>query len=116
LSEEHKLAESLLGSNHSKPKVGICNNWNYIKRKGIFMECKFEMDVREPNATGKLFYPSIKFRIKQLNMTPECKTDHEIDYQINELIRKVEELRKKVKNKLKAEKSKHNIIITKVKT
>ena len=79
---------------------------------GAFMECKFEIDVKEPDATGMLFRPYIEFRIIQLNMTPNCMTDGEIDYQINELINKVEKLRKTAKKKLKAAQSRHDKIVS----
>ena len=76
------------------------------------MQYKFEIDVKEPDATGVLFHPYIEFRLIQLNMSPQCTRDAEIDFQINELIKKVEELRKAAKNKLKAAKSRHDKIVS----
>ena len=75
------------------------------------MECEFEIDVKEPDASGMLLQPYIKFRIIQLNMTPECMTEGEIDYQANALIKKVEKLRKEAKKKLKAAQSRHDKIM-----
>ena len=76
------------------------------------MECKFEIDVKEPDATGMLFKPYIKFRIIQLNMTPDCMTDGEIDFQLNELINNVKELGKTAKKKLKTALSRHDKIVS----
>ena len=80
------------------------------------MECTFEIDVREPDTTGMLFRPFVKFRLKQLNMTPECMTDNEIDYQANQLIEKVKKLRKTAKKKLKAAKSRHDKMLSEKKS
>ncbi len=71
------------------------------------MEYKFDIDVKEPDSVDLLFHPSVKFRLKQLNMTPTCMTDNEIDFQINELINLAEKLRNTVKKKLKDAKSRH---------
>lgn len=76
------------------------------------MECIFDVDVKEPDSIDLLFHPSVKFRLKQLNMTPGCMTNDEIDFQINELIKNVEKLRKTVKKKLKDAKSRHNEIVS----
>lgn len=76
------------------------------------MECTFEIDVRKSDTTDMLFRPFVKFRLKQLNITPECMNDDEIDYQANQLIEKVEELRKIAKRKLKAAKSRHDKMLS----
>ena len=75
------------------------------------MECKFELDVKEPDASGMLFKPYINFRIIQLNMTPNCMTEDEIDYQANRLIKEVEKLKKEAKKKLNAAQLRHNKIV-----
>lgn len=75
------------------------------------MQCKFEIDLKEPDTLDKLFPPYVKFRLIQLNLTPQCMTENEIDYQVDELLKCVEELRRKVKKKLKAAKSRHDKII-----
>lgn len=75
------------------------------------MECEFEIDIKEPDASGMLFKPYIKFRILQLNMTPKCMTEGEIDYQANALIKQVEKLRKEARKKLKAAQSRHDKIV-----
>ena len=59
-----------------------------------------------------LFPPYVIFRIRQLNMTPNCMTENEIDEQINALIKNVEELRKKAKKKLKTAKLKHDKLLS----
>ena len=76
------------------------------------MQCSFDIEVKEPDSSGMLFQPYITFRIRQLNMTPQCMTEGEIDYQINALIKKVEELRKTAKKKLNAAQSRHDNIVS----
>jgi len=71
------------------------------------MECSFEIEVKEPDTIVMPFPPSVKFRIKQLNMTPSCMSEEDIDFQISALIDNVEKLRKKVKKKLKDAKAKN---------
>lgn len=75
------------------------------------MQCNFEIDVKEPDVSGLLFQPNVRFRLVQLNMTPDCVTDGEIDYQVNELIKHAEKMRKDVKKKLKAAQSRHDKIL-----
>jgi hypothetical protein len=72
------------------------------------METKFEIEVKEPTASDMLFPPTISFRLIQLNMTPECITEGEIDFQANQLIKNVEKLRITAKKKLKEAKSRHD--------
>ncbi len=76
------------------------------------MECKFDIEVIEPDKSDILFRPSIKFRIIQLNMAPECMTDGEIDYQVDNLIRDIEKLRLTAKKKLKDAQSRHDKILS----
>lgn len=75
------------------------------------MECSFEIEVQEPDGTTILFRPYVTFRIHQLNMTPKCMSDEEIDYQVNSLIERVEDLRKEAKKKLKDAISRHDQLI-----
>jgi len=75
------------------------------------MQCTFEIDLKEPNASDMLFPPYVKFRLIQLNMTPNCLTDAEIDFQADKLLKQVEKLRKEVKKKLRAARSRHDKII-----
>jgi len=76
------------------------------------MECTFDIVVKEPDSINFIFKPSVKFSLTQLNLTPECMTDNEIDFQIDELINNAEELRKGVKKKLKDAKSRHDKIVS----
>ena len=75
------------------------------------MECTFDIKVAEPQKNDMLFRPYINFRIKQLNMTPNCMTEMEIDEQIDLLIRDVAKLRKKAKKKLKEAKLRHDKLL-----
>ena len=75
------------------------------------MVCSFEIEVEEPDGNTILFRPYVTFRIHQLNMTPQCRSDKNIDDQINLLIEKVEDPRKKTKKKLKNAISKHDQLI-----
>ncbi len=75
------------------------------------MECTFDIKVAEPQKNDMLFKPHINFRIKQLNMTPNCMTEMEIDEQIDFLIRDVAKLRKKAKKKLKEAKLRHDKLL-----
>ena len=77
------------------------------------MECSFDIKINEPDDSSMLFRPYASFRIRQLNMTPDCQTAGEIDYQINSLIAEVERLRKTAKNKLKAAISRHDDLLLK---
>lgn len=72
------------------------------------MECSFDIKVTEPEKNGMLFRPFINFRMVQLNLTPNCMTEREIDEQVDMLVRETERLRKKVKNDLKKAISKHD--------
>ena len=72
------------------------------------MECKFDIKVKGIDGSGKILPPCVIFRIIQLNMTENCITEGHIDEQINSLIKKVEELRKKAKKELKTAKLEYN--------
>jgi hypothetical protein len=78
----------------------------------FFMETKFEIEVKEPTASDMLCKPVISFRLIQLNMTPECITEGEIDFQADQLIEKVEKLRKTAKKKLKEAKLRHDKLLS----
>ncbi len=78
------------------------------------MQCKFEIDLTEPKTSDRLFRPYVKFRLIQLNMTSECMTESEIDFQANELIKQVEKLRKEVKKKLREAQSRHDRIVKEI--
>lgn len=75
------------------------------------MECKFKIEVNEPKSTDVLFKPYVNFRVTQLNMSSICMTDNEIDYQVDELIKQIEDLRVEVKDKLRLAQSNHSKII-----
>jgi hypothetical protein len=75
------------------------------------MECKLDVNVYGPEEKGMLFRPYVLFRIEQLNLTPQCMTDIEIDEQVNMLIRDVEKLRKKAKKALKEALSRHDELL-----
>lgn len=75
------------------------------------MECNYEIEIIGPKAKDKLFKPYVKFRFVQLNTSIDCMTDQEVDNQIDQLIYKIEELRKQVKKKLKSGKLNHKKII-----
>lgn len=75
------------------------------------MECKFKIEVNEPKSTDVLFKPYVNFRVTQLNMSSICMTDNEIDYQVDELIKQIEDLRVQVKDKLRLAQSNHSKII-----
>lgn len=75
------------------------------------MQCNYEIDIKEPDTSEMLFPPHVRFRLVQLNMTPDCVSDDEIDYQINALINHAEKMRKEVKKKLKAAKTRHDKIL-----
>jgi len=72
------------------------------------MECTFEIEVAEPKKGEMLFRPYVRFRIKQLNLTPQCMTDREIDEQIDALIRELKNLGKSAKKKLKDSNARHD--------
>jgi len=74
------------------------------------MECAYEIEVAEPKK-GKMFRPYVNFRIKQLNLTPQCMSDREIDEQIDLLIRDVKKLGKSAKKKLKDANARHNKLL-----
>ena len=76
------------------------------------MECNFDIEVKKPDASDILFSPYVIFRIRQLNMTPNCMNDKEIDEQINLLIQNVKELGKRAKKKLKTAKLKHDKLLS----
>ena len=75
------------------------------------MECTFEIEVAEPKKGEMLFRPYVSFRIKQLNLTPQCMTDREIDEQIDALIRDIKNLGKSAKKKLKNSKARHDKLL-----
>ena len=65
------------------------------------MQCNFEIKVKKPEKDEIPFRPYVKFRLIHLNFSLNCMNDEEIDDQVDELIRKAEELRKKAKKDLK---------------
>jgi hypothetical protein len=75
------------------------------------MECRFEIKVMEPQNDDMLFGPYVKFRLEQLNLTPNCRTDAEIDYQVDAIIREAEKLRKKAKKNLKDAQKRHDELL-----
>ncbi len=72
------------------------------------MECKLEIRVNEPKAGDLPFPPYVEFRLEQLNLTPHCITDKEIDFQIGMLLAEVEKLRKKAKKALRDARARHD--------
>lgn len=89
-----------------------CAYGEYRSEGELSMECKFDIEVLEPDTSDILFQPYIKFRIIQLNMTPECMTDGEIDYQVDNIVRDIEKLRRTAKKKLKDAQSRHDKILS----
>jgi len=77
------------------------------------MQCNFEIDVFEVKEGDIMFPPSVSFLLVQLNPTPQCMNEVEIDYQINQLLRNVHDLRKKAKKKLKDAINRHNGLLEK---
>lgn len=75
------------------------------------MECTYEIEVAEPKKGEMMFRPYVNFRITQLNLTPECMTDREIDEQIDALIREVKNLGKSAKKKLKDANARHDKLL-----
>lgn len=75
------------------------------------MECKFNIEVEEPKSGDMLFRPYVSFRLEQLNVTPQCMTDKEIDEQVNMLIKEAEALRKKAKKALKVAQTRHDELL-----
>ena len=75
------------------------------------MECDYEIEVIEPKNDDMMFRPYVMFRLKQLNLTPKCMTDGEIDYQVDAVIREAEKLRKKAKKSLKDAQKRHDDLL-----
>jgi hypothetical protein len=75
------------------------------------MECRFEIKVIEPKKDDVMLRPYVKFRLEQLNLTPNCMTDKEIDYQVDALIKEAEKLRKKAKKSLKDAQTRHDELL-----
>lgn len=75
------------------------------------MECTFEIEVAEPKKGETMFRPYVNFRIKQLNLTPQCMSDREIDEQIDLLIRDVKKLGTAAKRKLKDAIARHDQLL-----
>ncbi len=75
------------------------------------MECTFEIEVAEPKRGEMMFRPYVNFRIKQLNLTPQCMTDREIDEQVDLLIRDVKKLGTAAKRKLKDAMARHDQLL-----
>lgn len=72
------------------------------------MECKLDIRVNEPKAGDIPFRPYVEFRLEQLNLTPHCMTDQEIDWQISMLVAEIEKLRKKAKKALREARDRHD--------
>ena len=77
------------------------------------MECSFEINVAEPKEGDMMFHPYVQFRLVQLNTTPRCVTDGEIDYQIKQLVENAQKLGKKAKKKLKDAMARHDALLEK---
>ncbi len=75
------------------------------------MECTYEIEVAEPKKEEMPFRPYVIFRIKQLNLTPECTSDREIDEQIDLLLRDVKKLGTAAKRKLKDAMARHDQLL-----
>ena len=78
------------------------------------MECEFEIQVFEPKNNDMPFHPYVKFRLKQLNLTPDCVNNTEIDHYVDVLIKEAEKLRKKVKKSLKDAETRHDVMVEKM--
>lgn len=72
------------------------------------MECELNIEVKEPKKGDYPFPPFVTFRFEQLNATPHCMTELEIDEQLNMLLSEVESLRKKSKKALKDAKNRND--------
>lgn len=77
------------------------------------MECSFEINVVEPREGDMMFRPYIEFRLIQLNATPKCLNNAEIDFQVKQLHENVEKLRKKAKKGLKDALDRHGALLEK---
>lgn len=51
----------------------IIFDFNPFQNSRWIMECMFEIEVAEPKKVEMMFRPYVNFRIKQLNLTPQCK-------------------------------------------
>ena len=75
------------------------------------MECKYEIEIAEPKKDDMVFRPYVKFRLVQLNLTPKCMSDGEIDYQVEALIREAKKIGKKAKKSLKDAQRRHDELL-----
>ena len=77
------------------------------------MQCRFEIEIAEVKEGAIMLPPSVSFRLVQLNLTPQCMNDVEIDYEINQLVQNVHDLGKKAKKKLKDAINRHDALLEK---
>lgn len=75
------------------------------------MECELNIEVNEPKAGDMPFPPFVTFRFEQLNITPYCMTEMEIDEQVDMLLSEIESLRKESKKALKNAKKRHDALL-----
>jgi hypothetical protein len=77
------------------------------------MEFDYEIKVKEPDKNSLPFQPILQFQFKQLNLSAECINENELDEQINQLIDRVEQLRKEAKIKLNNSIKRHDDLFQK---
>ena len=65
------------------------------------MEWDCEINISESKENDLPVMPYVTFRFIQLNMTPHCYNEEEIEYQIQCLVRHAKEMGQQVKRKLK---------------
>jgi hypothetical protein len=75
------------------------------------MECDYEIKVGEPQDGEMMYHPYVRFRLVQLNLTPQCMNDREIDEQVNYLIREAKKIGQKAKRALKKSMAKHDALL-----
>lgn len=72
------------------------------------MQFNDNIQIKEPDTDSLPFRPILQFRFEQLNLSAECMNEDEIDGQVNQLINRVEQLRKDAKKKFKNSIKKHD--------
>ena len=77
------------------------------------MECRKKIEIKEPDKNSLPFHPTLQFQFEQLNLSAECVNENEIDEQINQLIKHIEQLRKEAKTKLNASIKRHDKLFKK---
>lgn len=77
------------------------------------MECSYNIDVVEPREGDMMFHPYVMFQLEQLNPTPQCMNDRQIDEQVTQLIEHAKIAGKQAKKKLKDAMARHDALLEK---